>query len=103
MWYWGGGMQWWGWLLGAAGTVVFWGVVVWVIWYFATNVVRRPGPEGSPEGNPEGRNDDPKRILDGRLARGEIDAEEYRRLRDLMNGQTDRPAGGGERAGAARS
>ncbi len=84
MWYWGGGVAWWGWLLGAIGTVVFWGLVIWAIWYLVTAFTTRrsePGPRGA----------DPKRILDERLARGEIDAEEYVRLRDLMGGTPDRP------------
>jgi len=36
------------------------------------------------------------RIVDGRLARSEIDAEEYRRLRDLIgSGRSDSPSGAG--------
>ena len=39
-----------------------------------------------------------RRILDERLARGEIDAEEYRRLRDLLDGGAGRStAGSGDR------
>ena len=91
MWYWGGGVQWWGWLLGALGMVAFWGLVIWAIWYFVTSVVRRPGSERL--------SGDPKRILDERLARGEIDAEEYRRLRDLMTGLPDQPSSDKEPAG----
>lgn len=91
MWYWGGGVHWWGWLLGVLGMVVFWGLVVWVIWYFVTMVVHRPDAGGP--------RDDPRRILDERLARGEIDAEEYRRLRDLISGRADGTAGRHESAG----
>jgi putative membrane protein len=76
MWYWGGGVQWWGWLLMSLGMVVFWGLVIWVIWYFVTNMIN-DARRGSQTGAA-------KHILDERLARGEIDAEEYRRLRDLM-------------------
>lgn len=79
MWYWGGGVHWWGWLLGALGMVAFWGLVIWVIWFFVTGVTRRP-EHGQ-------RSVDAKGILDERLARGEIDTEEYRRLRDLMAGE----------------
>jgi putative membrane protein len=76
MWYWGSGVHWWGWLLGALGMVVFWGLIVWAIWFFVTNVLRHPNhTPGSGEA---------KRILDERLARGDIDAQEYARLRDLM-------------------
>lgn len=35
------------------------------------------------------------RILDERLARGEIDAEEYQRLRDLLDGTGRAAAGSG--------
>ena len=95
MWYWGGGVQWWGWLFGALGMVVFWGLALWAIWYVVTSVVRRPDAERRPG--------DPKRILDERVARGEIDAEEYRRLLDLVAGHGSRvtrdkePAATGDR------
>ncbi len=87
MWYSGGGAHWWGWLLRALAMVAFWGVLIWAIWYFVMAVTRRPEgsrPQGDRlEGNGPGTAD-PKRILDERLARGEIDAEVYRRLRDLL-------------------
>lgn len=92
MWYWGGGVHWWGWLLGVLAMVLFWGLVIWAIWYLVTTVTTRrsePGPGSS----------DPKRILDERLARGEIDAEEYRRLRDVMTGQADHADRHDERVG----
>lgn len=79
MWYWGGGMHWWGWLLGFLGMVVFWGLLIWGVWYMFTGVSsssRRVQPTAPPA----------KQILDERLARGEITPEEYRRLRDLMTG-----------------
>jgi putative membrane protein len=91
MWYWGGGMQWWGWLLGALGMAVFWGLVIWAVWYLVGAVLRRPDVDR--------RTPDPKRILDERLAKGEIDADEYRRIRDLMTGEPDRAANGREPAG----
>lgn len=87
MWYWGGGVHWWAWLLGALAMVAFWAVVIWAVWYFVTGATRRA--EQSP------RPGDPKRILDHRLARGEIDVEEYRRLRDLIQ-EDDAHAGDGK-------
>ena len=66
MWYWGGGVHWWGWLLGALAMVAFWGVLIWAVWYFVTAVTRRS--EGSRpqdqrlEGDRPGTAD-PKRIL----------------------------------------
>jgi putative membrane protein len=76
MWYWGNGGHWWGMLIGLAVMIAFWGVIVWAIWYFATSVLRQPEQRTPP--------DDAKRILDERLARGEIDPEEYARLREVM-------------------
>ena len=77
MWYWGGGVHWWGWLLGALGMVAFWGLVVWAIWYLVTALARPQHGQ---------RAGDAKMILDERLARGEIDVAEYQRLRDLHAG-----------------
>lgn len=78
MWYWGGGLHWWGWLLGSLGMVVFWALVIWAVWYFFTSITRHSKRAHRP--------DEAKRILDERLARGEIDADEYRRLRVLIRG-----------------
>lgn len=84
MWYWGGGVHWWAWLVGALVMVAFWVMVIWLAWYVISGV-RGPGPDH------DRRGDGAKRILDERLARGEIDADEYRRLRDLLR----EPHGGG--------
>ncbi len=90
MWYWGGGMHWWGWLLGFVGMVAFWGLVVYAGWYLITAPSRsRPPAPGHPGFPPA------KHILDERLARGEIDVEEYRRLRDLITGADRTPADDG--------
>ena len=94
MWYWGGGVHWWGWLLGALAMVAFWGVLIWAVWYFVTAVTRRPDGGRSQSDRPGTA--DPKRILDERLARGDIDAEEYRRLRDLLQ-ERDRSTPGAQR------
>ncbi|MDA8061070.1 MAG: SHOCT domain-containing protein [Actinomycetota bacterium] len=100
MWYWGGGVHWWGWLLGALAMVAFWGVLIWAVWYFVTAVTRRPEghrPQGDRlEGDRPGAAD-PKRILDERLARGDIDADEYRRLRDLLQERDHSTPGDGGR------
>lgn len=80
MWYWGSGAHWWAWLLGFAGMVVFWGVIIWAIWYLVTGFLRRP------YGAPPQEHGDAKRILDERLARGEIDADEYHHLLAVLRG-----------------
>ena len=87
MWYWGDGVHWWGWLVGFLTMAAFFGVLVWGIWFVVTGVARsRDG--GPPPG-------DAARILDERLARGEIDEDEYRRLRDVLQGRDRQPPGGG--------
>jgi putative membrane protein len=78
MWYSGSGVEWWGWLLMSLGMVAFWGVVIWTVWYFVAGVTRSTHKAVRPA--------DGKAILDERLARGEIDDDEYRRLRDLIRG-----------------
>lgn len=88
MWYWGGGMHWWAWLLGFAGMVAFWGLVIWGVWYLFTGWSRQSHLE-QPPAPPA------KQILDERLARGEISPEDYRRLRDLMTGPDHESAGTG--------
>ena len=81
MWYWSGGMHWWGWLLGTIGMIAFWGLIIWAVWYFVTGANRRPDPDRTSPG-------DAKRILDERLARGEIDTDEYRRLLAVIRGDS---------------
>jgi putative membrane protein len=62
--------------------IVFWGLVVALIVYVVRNISGRPtsGP-GSDGESPEHA----QQILDERLARGEIDAEEYKQRRDLLS------------------
>ena len=81
MWYDGGGMQWWGWLLGAFMMVAFWGLIIWGIWYLVTSSTGNDTKPAASAGA--------KEILDVRLARGEIEAGDYDRLRKLI----DAPAG----------
>jgi putative membrane protein len=73
MWYWGSGVEWWGWLLGSVGMLAFWAVVVWCVLYLLTNRTQRPNTDHQ---NPP----DAEQILDERLARGEIETDEYRKL-----------------------
>jgi putative membrane protein len=64
MWY--GELTWWGWLVMSVSMAAFWGLVI----VAAVYLIR--GGRGS-DSSPSSRE-----ILDERLARGEIDAEEYR-------------------------
>ena len=75
LWY-GGAWPWWGAVLGWAGMLGFWAVVVWAVYFMVSNLSRRPVPEPLVP--------DAGRILDERLARGEIDAEQYRAMRELI-------------------
>jgi putative membrane protein len=70
--FWQAGLMW-------VGMIAFWGLLIWGIYVVISGTTRRPG------GRDHG--DDARRILDARLARGEIDAEEYRRLRDMIGSE----------------
>lgn len=93
MWYWSGHVHWWGWFLGAFGMVVFWGLIIWGVWYLLSGSARQMGPPA--------HGGDAKRILDERLARGEIGPDEYRHLRDLMEDRGASTPGGPDRVGTA--
>jgi putative membrane protein len=89
MFWYGGGWPFWEVGLMWAGMIVFWGLLIWAVYALVTSATRRRGPEASDE---EHRGDDARRILDQRLARGEIDTDEYRRLRDALASGEDRSA-----------
>jgi putative membrane protein len=75
--------------------IAFWALPIWAIYALVTGITRRPD-QGGPGGQPP--TGDPRCILDERLARGEIEAEEYQRLRNLLDGGTGRStAGSGNR------
>jgi putative membrane protein len=69
----GSGTQWRGWGLGIFTTIVFCGLIIWVITAFVGWA--RDGR----------RDDDPERILARRFAAGEIDADEYQRRLGLLH------------------
>ena len=90
-WYGNAGWPFWEVALMWVGMIAFWGLLIWAVYALVTGVTRRPS---SGAGGEEHRGDDAVRILDGRLARGEIDTDEYRRLRDVLaSGQDRSPAG----------
>ena len=81
----GGGTHWGPWIVMMVAMVVILGGLAWI---FVTLLRHRadhththnvPSPPTAP-------NPDALRILDARLARGEIDESEYTRLRDLIRG-----------------
>lgn len=67
-----------------AGMIAFLGVLIWGGYLLIASLNRRPGDSS-------GKPSDAGRILDQRLARGEIDAEEYNRIRGLIG--TGSPGG----------
>jgi putative membrane protein len=83
----GNGGHWGLWVLMIVAMVVFWGALAWVI---VTLVRHRGGPSSSvppapgPTVAPPGP--DPLGILNERLARGDVDVEEYTRRRRLIEG-----------------
>ena len=91
MFWYGGGWAWWQAGLMWVAMIAFWALLIWAVYALVTGATRRPGQAG-PGDQPQAS--DARRILDERLARGEVDTEEYQRLRDLLDGGTGRSAAG---------
>jgi putative membrane protein len=71
----------WGWLLMTLGLLRFWALVA----VLALALLRHPGqPDQQPQPGAE-------EIMASRLARGEIDAEEYRQRLQTLQQTTSRP------------
>ena len=75
---WNNGMGWGGWLLMSVTTVAFWALVVFGI------VALFRGTRDSGPQSPRRDEDSAQHILDERFARGDIDAEEYHRRRQVL-------------------
>ena len=86
----GGGWPWWQAGLMWIGMIAFLGLLVWAGYALIANAARRPAAA-------EDHGGDPRRILDQRLACGEIDTTEYQRLRDLIAPGGRGAAGSGDR------
>jgi putative membrane protein len=84
--FWQAGLMW-------LGMIAFWALVIWAV--FA--LVRSASGGSSSQPGDEPPTDNARRILDERLAKGEIDVEEYRRLRDAMSSDADHATAGGSR------
>ena len=77
--FWQAGLMW-------VGMIAFWGLLIWGAYALITNATRTPRDTDHAS--------DAVRIPDQRLARGEIDATEYQRVRDLIaTGDHQSPAG----------
>jgi putative membrane protein len=83
----GGGNHWGLWVLMIVAMVIFWGALAWII---VTLVRHRSTPHGSipptPGSSSSLPSSDALRILNERLARGDIDGDEYSRRRSLIEG-----------------
>ena len=82
----GGGWPVWAVALMWIGMLAFLGVLIWVGYALMTNATRRSHQERRGDQGARKRRSgaDAREILDERLARGEIDATEYQRLRGLI-------------------
>ncbi len=89
-WYGNAGWAFWQIALMWAFMIAFWGLLIWAVYALITSGRSKPGADAAGDGA--------RQILDERLARGESDTGEYRRLRDTMV-EADR--GGKARAGSA--
>lgn len=90
MFWYGGGWAFWEVALMWVVMIGFWALIIWAIWALITSATRRQG------GQDRGDGGNARKILDERLARGEISTEEYQRLRDEIAASDERrPAGAG--------
>ncbi len=93
----GGGWSFWEVALMWVGMIAFWGLLIWAVSALVTSASRRPGDEHHHHYDHQ-QEDSARSILDERLAKGDIDSDEYRRLRDVLasaNGK--RPVEAGSR------
>lgn len=81
---WGTGMGGGGWIF----MILFWGVLVAVIGLAIAQLFPSVRARGSADDGPASKS--PERLLDERLARGEVDVETYERLREVLAGRADR-------------
>jgi uncharacterized membrane protein len=96
----GGGWPVWAVALMWIGMLAFLGVLIWAGYALMTNATRRSRwqPPDSRGARERRGGADPREVLDERLARGEIDAAEYQRLRGLIaSGDDQAPAGSASR------
>ncbi len=92
-WYGNAGWAFWQVALMWVGMIAFWGLLIWAVYALITGANRRTGQGPSAR---DRRGGDARRILDERLARGEIDTDEYQHLRDVLaSGEGRSPASTG--------
>ena len=86
---WDGGWGWGGWLALSLGMLAFWGLLAFGVVALVRTLRRedrdRPAEPVAPVALPAPRGSSAQEVLDGRFARGEIDADEYRQRRGLLS------------------
>lgn len=75
MYYGYGGWTWWQAAVMWIGMIAFWVLIIWSIYFF---IARSRAATSSP---------DAKQILDDRLAHGEINLDQYREIRETLEGR----------------
>jgi uncharacterized membrane protein len=71
--------------------IAFWALLIWVVYSLVAAAIRWPGP---PDHGGQRQPADAHRILDERLARGEISTEEYQRLCEVLDSGTGHSTAG---------
>ena len=99
MFWYGGGWPFWEVALMWAGMIVFWGLLIWAVFALVASTNGRAWRAGQAgHGDRDRLDGDVRRILDERLARGEIDMDQYQRLRDEL-APGDAPSAASSRTG----
>jgi putative membrane protein len=80
-------MRGWGWLLMTLGMLGFWALVA----VLTLALLRRPGPPDHQRQPDQQPRPGPEEILAERLARGELDPDEYRQRLQTLQETTNRP------------
>lgn len=82
--YYDSGSTHWGlWIVMVVAMLVFFGILAWAV----VSIIRQRAAHAvGGTTPPSNASSDPVRILDQRLARGEIDVDEYARRRDILKG-----------------
>jgi putative membrane protein len=73
----GGDWPFWQLALMGFAMIAFWGLIIWAVYFLVVGATRRN--DGGPV------SDGPRHILDQRLAKGEINPEQYSRARELID------------------
>lgn len=66
----------------SVGMIAFWGLLIWGVYVLLTHAPGNPDDDRLDPDRDRGRK--ARDILDQRLAKGEIDTDEYHRVRDLI-------------------